>query len=718
MTFYENNIEHLFDELRRIDLIVSLNIQEQRSEHQCGECELQGLYISESEVEAILQTPPFGTRWKGLSDQCLEKMGQLTREIQNKKTESIEKGKELRLHTLREIFGLSPFEVDVILICLAPELDLRYEKLYSYIQDDVTKKRPTVDLVMNLLCSSMEERLEARECFSQTAVLVRDQLIRFTGHDAEDQLPLISRSIKVDDRIINYLLGSDEIDNLIRDISRIIEPDSSFDELILNEEKKRSVIELIDRKNSPLIFFFYGPYGAGKKMTAEAVCKELGKPMLVVDVKNVNEDKTRETITIILREALLQGSSLYLDGVDTMLNQDNKGIDPAGLIHEIDNCPGLSFLSGDQPWELKTIPINHAFITHEFHIPSFTHRKELWETFLKDVDTGEDVDTGALAGKFNFSGGQIKDAIFTARNIAITKKPGTPVLSMMDLLGGCKAQSNKKLITLAKKIEPRHTWEDIVLPVDTIEQLKEVGGYIKHKGKVFADWGFEKKLSLGKGLNVLFVGPSGTGKTMAAEILAGKVGLDLYKIDLSSVVSKYIGDTEKNLQKIFNEAETSNAILFFDEADALFGKRSEIKDSHDRYANIEINYLLQKMEEHEGIVILASNFKKNIDEAFLRRMHFAIEFPLPDEKSRKQIWKNIFPEDTPVGKDVDYDFLAGLKITGGNIKNVALSAAFLAADDSGKIRIEHIIKATKREFQKMGKLCTSGEFGKYYELVK
>ncbi len=213
-------------------------------------------------------------------------------------------------------------------------------------------------------------------------------------------------------------------------------------------------------------------------------------------------------------------------------------------------------------------------------------------------------------------------------------------------------------------------------------------------------------------------GSSGAGKTMAAEVIAKESGLDLYKIDLSSVVSKYIGETEKILKKIFLEAETSNAILFFDEADALFGKRSEVKDAHDRYANIETNYLLQKMEEHEGIVILASNFKSNIDEAFLRRIHFSIEFTSPEEDIREKIWTHIFPDDTPINDDVDYSFLSKFKITGGNIKNIALNAAFLAAGDSNDVKMEHIIRATKREFQKMGKLCTFGDFGEYYEVVK
>ncbi|MDD5462504.1 MAG: ATP-binding protein [Methylococcales bacterium] len=217
---------------------------------------------------------------------------------------------------------------------------------------------------------------------------------------------------------------------------------------------------------------------------------------------------------------------------------------------------------------------------------------------------------------------------------------------------------------------------------------------------------------MGKGLCVLFAGPSGTGKTMAADILAGELGLDLYKIDLSTVVSKYIGETEKNLSKIFTEAEASNAILFFDEADALFGKRSEVKDSHDRYANIETGYLLQRMEEHEGVVILASNFRKNMDEAFVRRLHFTVEFPFPSEEDRYRIWKNVWPDDMPRDPALDLQFFAGrFQMTGGNIRNIALSAAFLAADDSGMVKMHHLLRATQREYQKMGKVISEADFG-------
>lgn len=290
---------------------------------------------------------------------------------------------------------------------------------------------------------------------------------------------------------------------------------------------------------------------------------------------------------------------------------------------------------------------------------------------------------------------------------------------MEELLVACRKTSTRNLITFARKIVPRRNWQDLVLPKDTLAQLQEFCQQVRYRTQVYTDWGFDRKLSLGKGLIALFTGDSGTGKTLSAEILAKDLGLDLYKVDLSLVVSKYIGETEKNLSQVFQEAQESNAILFFDEADALFGKRSEVKDAHDRYANIEINYLLQRVEEYEGVIILASNLSRNIDAAFLRRLHFSIEFPFPDEKHRLQIWRNIFPPQAPMAEDLDFEFLAHqFKIAGGNIRNVALAAAFRAAGNGDAIGMKQIVLAMKREYQKLGKVCERAEFEQYYELVR
>ena len=281
-------------------------------------------------------------------------------------------------------------------------------------------------------------------------------------------------------------------------------------------------------------------------------------------------------------------------------------------------------------------------------------------------------------------------------------------LELRELFAAARAQSDPALDGLAHKIEPVHDWTQIVLPDDTLAQLHELCQQVVHRHQVLDEWGFGRRLSVGKGVTALFAGPSGTGKTMAADIIARELGLDLYKIDLSGVVSKYIGETEKNLERIFTAAENANAILFFDEADALFGKRSEVRDSHDRYANVEVAYLLQKMDRFEGVAILATNLRQNMDEAFMRRLCFAIDFPFPDEEQRARIWRILFPAEANREPDIDFDALgAQLRISGGSIKNIVLNAAFLAASAEQSIGVQHLLHATRREYQKMGKVLSA-----------
>jgi SpoVK/Ycf46/Vps4 family AAA+-type ATPase len=326
---------------------------------------------------------------------------------------------------------------------------------------------------------------------------------------------------------------------------------------------------------------------------------------------------------------------------------------------------------------------------------------------------------GELANQFVLTGGQIHAACRMAGTQAQSRGRDPVNLTTADFQAAARAQSNQGLRRRAQKVDAAHSWTDLVLPPRTLQQLREVCAAEKYRSFIFAEWGFDRRLMQGKGLNVLFCGPSGTGKTMSAGIVAGELGLDLYKIDISSVISKYIGETEKHLSEIFREAQTSNAILFFDEADAIFGKRSEVKDAHDRYANVEVAYLLQKMEEYEGIVILATNFRKNIDDAFTRRIQYIVEFPFPESKYRERIWRNLIPPAAPLSKDVDLGFLARqFELAGGSIRNAALVAAFLAAEEGGELRMEHFVLATARELQKMGKLPTRSDFKEYYDLTR
>jgi SpoVK/Ycf46/Vps4 family AAA+-type ATPase len=470
-----------------------------------------------------------------------------------------------------------------------------------------------------------------------------------------------------------------------------------------------------------LRLFFHGPGGTGKQQAAAALAGELKAPLLILEVAealNRGQD-FRPLLRRAFREARMQEAILCLAEVDRLQTEEQASPYRDLILVLSDQEAGIVILTGLKPW---TPPASQALgvLNCSFSWPDFEHRRQCWQLGLAWLGWQlPDLDLDDLAGRFSLTPVQIREATLVAGQQEMAGEEGAlglglePVRSRQGLLfAAARSQCGHELQALTHRLDPRYTWGDIVLPEDTLAQLRELCQRAKHRHRVLEEWGFDGKLSLGKGTNALFAGPSGTGKTMAAEIIARELGLDLYKIDLPGVVSKYIGETEKNLDRIFSAAQNANAILFFDEADALFGKRSEVKDSHDRYANIEISYLLQKMEEYEGLAILATNMRQHLDEAFIRRLAMTVLFPFPDEASRRRIWDGIWPRQTPLAKDMDLEGLARkYKLSGGNIKNIALAAAFLAAADGGEVAMGHLLQAVRREYQKMGKAygTVSGE---------
>jgi SpoVK/Ycf46/Vps4 family AAA+-type ATPase len=737
--FYGSGRQHLSDELLKLDALLELQVLRHReiSAGQ-GPDAFAGLYITEEHIDRVS-----GKRSRIEEEEnCLAaaesealqaRIKKLRKDLPGKIENSLKAGIDLPLYDLVSRFQLNSFELDILLICLAPELDVKYEKLYAYLQDDITKKYPSVDLILNILCSSKEERIAARNCFLSQAPLLRYHLTDFSDDADGLSKPLLSRCLKLYDRVVNFLLGIQTVDSSLFSMVHLVNPQKDWSKVILEEELKEQLTrvskEYLGRQERNWLgFYFCGPYGTGKKSAAEAFCRELGMRLLAAnmrDLLNCPQD-FETTIRTLFRESLLQAAAIYIENFDLLAGDDTKNACYREIIFKaVEEFSLLTFLAGEKPWDSQGSFKRDLFMRAEFPIPSYPLRKKLWQQVLKSgcaVSSG--IDIAGIADKFILTGGQIRDAWQEAKNLAGLRSSSGSAdpnqgITMADLYQGCRALCNRKLGEKARKITPYYSWSDIVLPTDKFQQLREIAHWVKYHHRVYYDWGFARKLSLGKGLNVLFFGSSGTGKTMAAEVIAHELKLDLYKIDLSQVVSKYIGETEKNLAGIFREAGTANAILFFDEADALFGKRSEVKDAHDRYANIEIGYLLQKMEEYEGVVILATNMRKNMDEAFVRRMHFMVEFPFPDEELRLRIWQKIFPGELPLDKNIDFDFLKrNFKITGGNIKNIALAAAFYAANDGQTVTMQHLVRASKREFQKIGKLCVKADFGKYYDLVK
>ena len=736
MEYYRNSREHLFEELHRIDLMLNAQVARQRRDPVfAGFNEFRGLFISEEEIDLMLtEKNNRADDAKGEADIAALRAGIERLEMTiARKTTATTKEHDLPLVDIARLFNLSPFDVDALLLCLAPELDLKYEKLYAYLQNDVTRKKPSVDLILNLLCDSVEAKILARQRLHRESPLIKHQIIYYPGDATVEQTPLLAQTLKLDDRVLNYLLGLDVVDSRLAAFAKLVMPRASMEALVMEADIKeklalsfesRAARATKDKRAGASIFIFHGPEGVGKRFAAEALCQSAGVALLIADARQILSSGAdfAPVVSRLLREASLRACPIYFDNAQVLAEENDKSVQlHHALTGALEDHSGIVFIGSHQGWNSINDVKAEFYFKMAFPAPAPYLRRRLWQTFLSQDGQrlSRNVDLLLLADKFALTAGKIHSAVVEAKHLSSMRGKDDCEIIAEDLYQACRTQSATRLASMARKITPLYTWQDITLPVDRLNQLKEICAHVKHHQRVFDEWGFNGKISLGKGIGILFVGQSGTGKTMAAEIIAHELGLDLYKIDLSCVISKYIGETEKNLSKIFQEAEQSNAILFFDEADAVFGKRSDVKDSHDRYANIEINYLLQRMEEYEGTVILASNFKKNIDDAFTRRMRFVIEFPFPNEIYRRRIWENIFPRSTPLNDDIDFGFLARkIHIAGGSIKNVALNAAFMAAEDGGIVKMEYIIRAAKREFEKAGRLCVKADFEQYFELTR
>jgi hypothetical protein len=381
----------------------------------------------------------------------------------------------------------------------------------------------------------------------------------------------------------------------------------------------------------------------------------------------------------------------------------------AAIAGAIEGIQGMLLLAGR---DRRSHP-HRLIVTLEVGPATPEEQAALWMTGLGTAASSLDGGLGALVSQFNMSGAAIRAACAGALACAPMIERGSEEDSgtfRNALWQACQVEARPRLDNFAQRIQPVAAWDDLVLPDSQKQILREIEIHVRQRHRVYQSWGFAAKSSRGLGISTLFSGGSGTGKTMAAEVLAKELRLDLYRIDLSQVVSKYIGETEKNLRRVFDAAEAGGAILLFDEADALFGKRSEVKDSHDRYANIEISYLLQRMETYRGLAILTTNMKEALDEAFLRRIRFVVQFPFPDAAARAEIWQRTFPVATPTA-GVDVSKLARLNVAGGNIRNIALYAAFLAADAGVPVGMTHLLRAARVEYGKLERSLTEAEIG-------
>jgi AAA+ superfamily predicted ATPase len=669
--------------------------------------EFRGLYVSDEQIDQLLTCEIGQHLWlrsSGLSSNGAtgnghtiswpEQISQVRRQWQAQTRAGREQGVVMRLDDLAQAFALTLEEVEAFLLALAPELDPRYAQIYAYLQDDVTRKRPSIDLILNLLTDNFGQKLSQRRLLCDNGRLLQARLLERSGDDQ----PLLGQTVRPYAHVVEYLLGDNLLDARLDGLAQLLPTSDLPAPTRIPAALLARLKEAVAAAESPPFFLFQGRYGSGRREAALHLAHSSRQSLLAADLQAIASrgEEAADLITCLLRDGRLYQATLYLTHWSALL-QDGQL--PPALLDAFLAYPHTIIAADRVEWQPTNRPRSRHIFTVSLANVDFNGRLQSWQSHL---GANPDLDLTAVATHFRFSPGQIEDAIATARDLA--RWQGEP-LNTGHLFAASRHHSNQNLATLASKIQPRYTWDDIVLPADTLKQLREMVNTVRQRPTVYGRWGFDRKLALGKGLNALFAGESGTGKTMSADIMAGELGLDLYKVDLSTLVSKYIGETEKNLDRIFTEAATSNAILFFDEADAIFGKRSEVKDSHDRYANIEISYLLQRMEAYDGVVILATNLRANLDEAFTRRLHFAIEFPFPTVVDRVRIWQVNFPPETPLGPDIDFNLLAErYPITGGNIRNVILAAAFLAAEMASPVTMAHLLHAARREYQKIGRL--------------
>jgi AAA+ superfamily predicted ATPase len=621
------------------------------------------------------------------------------------------------LETVCKAFNLSPFERDLLVLCAAVEFDAQFAGLCAKAQQHDRKFYPTFSLALAIFPGGHWDAL------SPINPLRKWRLV-----EVGVARTLATSPLRIDERILHYLVGVNYLDERLQGIVEPLSTDFYLEQPLVPSHHNLAAEIVASWGQSYAEFGRFpvlqlcGIEAASKQAIAAKACADLDLNLLVMSADAFPADQSQQNLLKSLcdREYILNKSAIFLDCDHLEGNEAWREATVARLIDTI-KCP-LIVSSRDRRTQRQ-----RPLITLEVSQPTAHEQRIIWQNALGDMATHLNGHIESLVAHFNLSPSAINSACLQAKGI-INQKQENNQNNQINQTGNyaqseyteiqekiyhqlwqtCRLQARLKMDELAQRIDTNATWDDLILPEKEKQVLQECYAQVKQRVKVYEQWGFGDKSGRGLGISALFAGSSGTGKTMAAEILAKQLQLDLYRIDLSSIVSKYIGETEKNLRRVFDAAEGGGAILLFDEADALFGKRSDVKDSHDRYANIEVGYLLQRMEAYRGLAILTTNLKNSIDQAFLRRIRFVVQFPFPDINQRGEIWQRIFPEKTPT-EGLAFKKLAKLNVAGGNIRNIAINAAFLAAEADEPVMMKHILDATKSEYIKIERTLTESE---------
>ena len=581
------------------------------------------------------------------------------------------------LDFLCNAFHLTAFERQLLILAAGVEMETGIAERCA----DAASGPAAAYATFGLALATLEE--EHWSALSPTRPLRRWRLI-----ELDESLPLTGSPLRIDERILHFLAGINALDPRLRPWLRQVEP-SAHVATAHEEVAERVAGVLADIGWAGPVVQLHGDDRDGQTDVAGLVARRLARTLFALQAEDIPASPLERfsLATLWVREHVLLGSALVVDGHDSARIPEDF----------LDLLPSPLFIAARSPVATRLPSIRFGIGR-----PDSAERRRLWQAALGSMANGLDDELDTIAAQCPLSARAICDAA------AALAYGGSDSLSSEIRSAAAMDEAYRVLEDLAQPIEPKTGWDDLVLPSAVSDSLREIAGQVRLQTRVYDDWGLGSKIQWGLGITALFAGESGTGKTLAAEVMAHELGLRLYRIDLSTVVSKYIGETEKNLRRVFQAAEDSGAILLFDEADALFGRRSDVRDSHDRYANIEVSYLLQRMEAYRGLAILTTNAKMTLDRAFYRRLRFVVQFPFPDAAHRERIWRAVFPPATPL-QDIDYRKLARLNVSGGGARNIAINAAFRAARAGTRVSMAHLLDAARAEFAKADKTLPEGE---------
>ncbi len=690
----------LLHRLQRLELAVRAAVARRRESDPQPDDPFRGLYLSDETVDAALATArePFDLWPAGPAGVGPEGTGPADgRRADGRSERDGPEGIRLegsdRLSALADAAGLTPLDEALLLVALAPDVDSRFEQFYGYLNDDVTRRRPSIGLALRL-CGLPEAAASGRLRLAAGAPLVDLALLRVDSPDR----PVLSRGLWVPDRVGGWLLGVDAPEPSLIGLATPLTPAGP------PPTGAAALGRALARAGARLAYLRERTGGSATAL-AVAALDDAGRAALGVDLPRLAADpQPAELATALVREALLTGAGLVVGPV--------QGDEPWAVWARLTTgeVPVLAY--GTQPWDPAWTA--RAPVQVEVVPLSAAERAAVWRSALPD-GLVNGLDPAAATAQFVLGAPAIRRAASVAVQLATAA--GEPV-GEAHLRAGARTQNAAGLERLARRIVPEVGWDDLVLPAPTLSLLHELAGRARHRDRVLREWRMRPGGGRGHGVTALFAGDSGTGKTMSAEVVAGSLGLELYTVNLATVVDKYVGETEKNLERIFGEAAGVNGVLLFDEADAIFGKRSEVRDAHDRYANIESAYLLQRMETFDGLAVLATNLRANLDEAFTRRLDVVVDFPVPDEAARRALWDRCLGTRAPRAPDVDLDFLAdAFELAGGHIRSAAITAGYLAAGADRPVGMAELIGAVGREYRKLGRLTLESEFGPYLTLA-